>query len=273
MESSVRLPTAPEAAVLIAQITDLHLPEAVGTRVAGTDPDDGLRQVLDDMAGRLPRKPDLILATGDIADTGAPSAYLRFQQYMKALEVPVFGLPGNHDRPEVLFDMWRGHVPQWIDTPAWRIVLLDSTLPGEDAGRLGPRRLEGLRAALQGAPDHVLVVLHHHPVPVRSPWLDRCMLEDGGALFECFQDHGRVRAVLYGHVHQERDGWYRGMDGRAAGAPIRVLASPSTAFQFAPHTHEYQLDAAGPAYRWLLLHPDGTLDTAVEYVAAPGECP
>jgi len=260
--------TGPQESVLLVQITDLHLPEAEGSLVAGRDPDRGLREVLQALAGGLQLSPNLILATGDIADTGTRAAYVRFQRYMSALAAPVFGLPGNHDQPAVLFDVWRGHLPQWIDTPAWRIVMLDSTLAGKDAGRLGPERLSGLRTALESAPNYILVVLHHHPVPVCSPWLDRHMLQDAGALFECLEGHDRVRAVLCGHVHQEQDGWYH--PAGEMQRPIRVLASPSTAFQFAPRTREYVLDAAGPAYRWLLLHPDGSLDTAVEYLG--GHC-
>src|SRR5690606_6992992 len=96
------------------------------------------------------------------------------------------------------------------------------------------------------------------------------MLQDAGALLECIAHHDQVKALLCGHVHQEQDGWYRsmGMGPRARDSGIRVLASPSTAFQFMPRTHEYQLDAAGPAYRWLLLCSDGGLDTGVEYLAA-----
>jgi len=270
MESGVRLPAGPDGSVLLVQLTDLHLPEEAGALVAGVDTDHSLRKVLRSVADDLPRNPDFILATGDIADTGAASAYRRFRQSISAIEAPAFGLPGNHDLPAVLFDEWRGHVPEWIDTPAWRIILLDTTLPGEDGGRLGPQRLAGLHRALDGAPDHVLVVLHHHPVPVRSQWLDEYMLQDAAALFECIAKRDQVRALLCGHVHQEQDGWYRstGVGAWAPEATIRVLASPSTAFQFMPRTREYQLDAAGPAYRWLLLHPDGGLDTGVEYLAA-----
>ncbi len=270
MESGVRLPAGPDGSVLLVQLTDLHLPEQAGALVAGVDTDRSLHQVLRSVAHDLPRKPDFILATGDIADTGAASAYRRFRHSISAIEAPAFGLPGNHDLPAVLFDEWRGHVPEWIDTPSWRVVLLDTTLPGEDAGRLGPQRLAGLNQALDGAPDHALVVLHHHPVPVHSQWLDKYMLQDASALFDCIANHDRVRALLCGHVHQERDGRYRSVakGRRARDATIRVLASPSTAFQFMPRTREYQLDAAGPAYRWLRLHPNGGLDTGVEYLAA-----
>src|SRR5690606_5435695 len=128
MENALRLPAGPDGTVLVAQITDLHLPDRVGERVAGVDTDESLGKVLGVMRAGLPRRPDLILASGDIADTGAASAYRRFRQYMDETRTPAFGIPGNHDDPAALSDVWRGHLPQWVDTPNWRIVLLDSSL-------------------------------------------------------------------------------------------------------------------------------------------------
>src|SRR5690606_38082877 len=139
MDSVARLPAGSDGTVLVAQITDLHLPDQAGQRVAGVDTDESLQKVLAAMASNLPRPPDLFLASGDIADTGAVSAYRRFQRYMDETRTPAFGLPGNHDDSAALSSVWRGHMPRWIDTPKWRIVLLDSSLPSQDAGRLGPQ--------------------------------------------------------------------------------------------------------------------------------------
>lgn len=265
MDSDIALPAGPDGAFLIAQITDLHLAAHAATPVAGVNADDSLASVLKAMRSRLPRDPDIILATGDIADTGAASAYQRFKSYMQDTGIPAYGLPGNHDNPATLHEVWPRRLPRWIDTPAWRIVMLDTTLPGEDAGMLGPAALTELHQALASANTNILVVLHHHPVPVGSQWLDRHMLRDAEAFFDCLQESAGVRAVLCGHVHQELDGRYRAQhDGY--NAAIRIMASPSTAFQFAPHTKKYQLDTATPGFRWLLLHPDGHLDTQVHYL-------
>ena len=265
MDSDISLPAGPDGAFLIAQITDLHLPECAAEPVAGVNADHNLAAVLKAMQSRLPREPDIILATGDIADAGAISAYQRFKTYMNDTGIPAYGLPGNHDDPAALQEVWPRRLPRWIDTPAWRIVMLDTTLPGEDAGMLGPQALMDLHAALVGTHTNILVVLHHHPVPVGSQWLDRHMLLNAGAFFDCLQESAGVRAVLCGHVHQEIDGRYRGeQDGY--NAAIRILASPSTAFQFAPHTKEYRLGLAAPGFRWLHLHPDGTLHTQVHYL-------
>jgi Icc protein len=47
---------------------------------------------------------------------------------------------------------------------------------------------------------------------------------------------------------------------------VRLLATPSTCAQFLPNANEFAVDARPPAYRRLLLQPDGTLDTEVVWV-------
>ncbi|MCI2966196.1 3',5'-cyclic-AMP phosphodiesterase [Klebsiella quasipneumoniae] len=64
----------------------------------------------------------------------------------------------------------------------------------------------------------------------------------------------RVKHLLCGHIHQELDlDW----NGR------RMMATPSTCVQFKPHCANFTLDTVSPGWRWLELHPDGTLTTEV----------
>ncbi|MDB4542942.1 phosphodiesterase, partial [bacterium] len=66
-----------------------------------------------------------------------------------------------------------------------------------------------------------------------------------------------VRGVLWGHVHQEVDRLHN---------DVRLLASPSTCVQFAPGSPGFRADDQAPGYRWLDLHEDGTIATAVSRV-------
>ena len=64
--------------------------------------------------------------------------------------------------------------------------------------------------------------------------------------------------MLWGHVHQPFDQQRNG---------LRLLATPSTCFQFAPHSADFNVSNEAPGYRWLRLQPDGTLQTGVSRVA------
>ena len=142
----------------------------------------------------------------------------------------------------------------------WLLVMLDTTVPGRVDGHLAAGELARLSAELARHPDaQVLVCLHHHPVPHGSRWLDALMLDNAPALFAVLERHVGVRGLLWGHVHQALD-LHRG--------PWRLLATPSTCMQFAPGTDEFTVDDRPPAYRWLALGDDGSIDTGIEWVAA-----
>ena len=87
------------------------------------------------------------------------------------------------------------------------MIGLDSQLTGEDAGELGSEQLAWLddRLAVDPARSAVLF-LHHPPIAVGSPWVDRIGLLDAGALESVLARHPQVRAVITGHVHQEASG-------------------------------------------------------------------
>ena len=96
--------------------------------------------------------------------------------------------------------------------------------------------------------------LHHQPVPVGCEWLDEQMVADARAFFEVLGRFPHVRAVLWGHVHQELD---RRKDD------LRLLCSPSTCVQFLPGQEDFAVDTLAPGYRWLELEPDGNVRTGV----------
>ena len=91
-----------------------------------------------------------------------------------------------------------------------------------------------------------------------SEWLDGMGLADAAAFFAVVDRFPAVRAIVWGHVHQEFDGERNG---------VRLLAAPSTCVQFRPGTERYAKDRRAPGYRWLELRPDGTIVTAVRRVA------
>ncbi|MBN0856139.1 3',5'-cyclic-AMP phosphodiesterase, partial [Pseudomonas aeruginosa] len=85
-------------------------------------------------------------------------------------------------------------------------------------------------------------------------WLDQHSLRNAGALDSALSAWPRVKHLLCGHIHQELDlDW----NGR------RMMATPSTCVQFKPHCANFTLDTVSPGWRWLELHPDGTLTTEV----------
>lgn len=244
--------------VRVIQITDTHLFATAEQRLCGVQTADSLSRVLAHArAGQWP--PDAILATGDLSQDESPESYRRFVDAFSSLGAPVHSIAGNHDVPRRMVEMFVGsftvNLTRWADLGAWQAIMLDTSVPNDNAGELAATELEFLDSALRGNPDrHALVCLHHNPVPVGSAWLDTMQLRNSDAFFEVIDRFPHVRAILWGHVHQEFDG--RRKD-------VRLLGAPSTCFQFMPGSETFTLDTRPPGYRALTLNPDGTLDTTV----------
>jgi Icc protein len=66
-----------------------------------------------------------------------------------------------------------------------------------------------------------------------------------------------IRAVVYGHIHQELDFLREG---------VRYFCTPSTCIQFKPEVEDFALDDLSPAYRWFDLYSDGRIASGVERV-------
>lgn len=250
------------AAISIVQITDTHLGAEPNTPLVGMDTEDSLGAVLD-LVRRRSANLDLLLATGDLSDSGALDAYCRLRTYTRDLCEHQFWLLGNHDHAETLRKSAEDNVNLLrndIRIGSWQILMLNSQIPGEVGGRLGPRQQAILEQGLEHAAEaglHTLVCLHHQPQPVGSAWIDAQAVRDADEMFETVARFKGVKGVLWGHVHQEVD---YVCDG------VRMLATPSTCIQFAKHSDDFKIDDVPPGYRALRLLPSGEIETVVHRV-------
>lgn len=245
--------------VRLTHITDPHLYGGERELLRGIATLPSLEATLAN-ARRRDWPPDAVLVTGDLVQDD-PGGYAHFRRLLGALRLPVLCLPGNHDEPEAMrreLDCEPFVIGGAVDLGLWRIVLLDSTIPGSAAGRLSAQSLASLESALAAARQrHVLVCLHHHPVPMASRWLDRVGLQNAGEFFDIVDGHTNVRGIVWGHVHQSYDALRNG---------VRLLATPSTCAQFLPRSEQFAIDRMPPAYRTLELKADGSILTEVVWV-------
>ncbi|MEY3008175.1 MAG: 3,5-cyclic-AMP phosphodiesterase [Pseudomonadota bacterium] len=246
----------------IVQITDTHLGAEPNTPLVGMDTDDSLGAVLALVRARS-ANPNLLLATGDLSDRGALDAYFRLRTYTRDICEHQFWLLGNHDHAETLRKSAEENVNLLrndIRIGSWQILMLNSQIPGEVGGRLGPRQQAILEQGLEHAAEaglYTLVCLHHQPQPVGSAWIDSQAVRDADEMFETLVRYKGVKGVLWGHVHQEVDYLYEG---------VRMLATPSTCIQFAKHSDDFKIDDLPPGYRSLRLLPSGEIETVVHRV-------
>lgn len=206
---------------------------------------------------------DIAVVTGDLIQDDSAGAYAHFRESLATLGMPVHCLPGNHDVPALMRDALAEepfHYCRPIERAGWLIASVDSCVAGVAGGAISNReyeRLEHLIAASDA--EHVMVCLHHPPVPMNSKWLDTVGLKDGEEFLGRLANAGKVRLAIFGHVHQEYDADHHG---------IRIIATPSTCRQFAKGSETFAVDENPPAYRRITLNNDGSFDSDLVWVEA-----
>lgn len=239
--------------------TDTHLSGDAAATLRGVESLPALQAAIADARHRC-HQPDGVLLTGDLVQDD-PAGYRLIRQVFGGSTVPVMCLAGNHDLPDHMRAQLAGgpfKVGGEVEFGRWLVVLLDTWVEHDAGGRIGAGQLAHLREVLRSHRNqHVLICLHHHPIPMRSEWLDRVGLQDADEFLNVVGTHANVRGVLWGHVHQALDSFVGG---------VRFMASPATCAQFLPESDDFAIDDRPPGYRILELMPDGSIATEVVWL-------
>jgi len=231
---------------LLAQLSDPH----IGATWAGGGSVEGLAAAV---SAVREQRPDAVVVTGDLADHASDEEYRQFHELLAPLDAPYYLVPGNHDDRRAFNDA--GDPVQYsVDLGPLRLVVLDTTIPGDDAGALGPERLEWLDDELAAEPKQLtLVAMHHPPFLTGVPVWDAMGLAtaDREALGALIQRHRQIRRLVGGHFH-------RAVAGELAGCTALIAPSTYTQFElnFTSDGLEHSTDPPG-----FLLHAvvDGEL--------------
>jgi 3',5'-cyclic-AMP phosphodiesterase len=246
--------------VRIAQITDSHIFSDPLGCLLGLNTRDSFEAVCERVMQEEWR-PDAILATGDLSQDASPGSYQYLADYFKSMKIPTFWLPGNHDDPdtmELYLSNSRVFSAKQLLMGHWQIILLDSSARGKVHGKLAAKQLRFLERALKRYPDkHALVCLHHQPLPIGSRWLDQIGLVNADEFNEVIAKYSQVKAVLWGHVHQD---FHRRIN------QVQWIATPSSCVQFKPGSEDFSAGTEAPGYRYLNLYSDGRIDSLVHRI-------
>jgi 3',5'-cyclic-AMP phosphodiesterase len=242
----------------ILQLSDTHLYGDADGRLRGVATYFTVQSAL---RAALAASPDYraLLVTGDLVQDDA-DGYLRFRSVFGHIPRPVLCIAGNHDVPDAMRRELTGapfQIGGSFRADGWRIVMLDSFWNGHVGGRLTGDELARLDEELADERGHVMVCLHHHPISMGSRWLDPIGLDNYADFWRVIDAHANVRAIAWGHVHQEYHGERKG---------VRLFATPSTGAQFLPGSDTFAIDQRPPAYREFDLYADGGVASAVRWV-------
>lgn len=220
-------PQHPSPEHFILHISDTHFVADNELLHGSVDSDENLRQLFRDFV-KAQVKPEAIVFTGDLADTGRPDAYVRLRNMVEPvaeeLGAKIIWVMGNHDERSAfrsgLLDSDAGQesVDMVHDVNGLRIVALDSTVPGKHHGEISDEQLTWLAEVLATpAPHGTLIALHHPPVPSPLPIMAKFELREQNR-FEKVIEGTDVRGILAGHLHYSTFSSF-------GGAPVTVASA------------------------------------------------
>ena len=158
--------------MLVAQISDLHVAEGRGLAFNVADGALLLEKTVAHLA-LLPQKPDCVVVSGDISVNGQSGGYTLVAEALSTLAMPVYVLPGNHDRRENLVAGLGQYCPAdaavapylcySIEHFPLRLVFFDGTRPGSHSGHFDAPVAQWLEDTLAAQPQRPTLVFTHHP--------------------------------------------------------------------------------------------------------------
>lgn len=248
---------SPQAAPLrLLQLTDPHLFAEPAGRLLGITTRSSFEAVLA-LALEGHKQAHALILTGDLVHDESPAGYRYLRQTLEGTGLPYFCIAGNHDRRDLMNEhLGNAALEPFSIRPfySWNLIFLDSLDPGRNSGRLPLEQLAQLSDLLLVRKEPSVVFLHHHPTPIKSAWMDTMGAENGADLIRICERNTQVKAVVFGHIHQEFS---------SSQAGCQILGTPSTCIQFLPDSKDFALDDLPPGYRELTLYPDGRLTTHV----------
>lgn len=235
--------------MLIAQISDMHIKPPGELLYKRIDTAGFLERAVAHVNALDPR-PNIVLATGDLVDSGKAEEYALLRRLLAPLAMPVYLIPGNHDArdplraafPDHAYLPGSGFLQYVVEGLAVRLIALDTLVPGKGYGELCAERLDWLEARLGESNAPTVLFMHHPPFKCGIDFFDGYRLNFGGErLEELVRRHGNVERAMCGHVH-------RPIQMRWAGTMASI--APSTA-------HQATLDLKPDARLSMKMEPPG----------------
>ncbi len=255
----------------IVQITDLHILADENADLSGVNPIQSLNHVVENINSLSPQA-ELVIASGDLTDEGSPAAYHLLRKTLHELTCPVYVMAGNHDETEVM----RSELPgdnvfcqRQVDVGNWRLLLVNSKLPGSSCGFISDDEFAWLDKCLNSDIDRPVVLAMHH-TPLKLCATHSCQVENTDDFLAKVKNYKQVKGLLAGHTHNAVEQTFD---------QLTVMTTPSTMVQVTHNQTDampnhgqfwdyHRADNSKHGYRVVDLYADGKLETDVQWVAA-----
>jgi len=238
--------------MLLAQISDPHVVCDGELAYGRVDTPRLLARCVQRVLAQAPQ-PDAVVVTGDLSDHGSAAEYALLRALLAPLTMPVYLAVGNHDDRDELRRAFADHahlqgadgfVQYAVELGALRLLVLDTSQPGQEGGRLCATRLHWLERELRASRRPTIIAQHHPPFATGLTVMDGMGLADAAALARVLQRHRHVERIVCGHVHRTAHARFGGTTASICPSCAHQLGLdlvPGADIRFAHEPSGYQL--------------------------------
>ena len=241
----------------IVQISDCHLfadPNRQGYKQIA--PYHSLARVFSHVKKK---KPDLVIATGDISADKSAESYQHFISlwHDAGINCNCEVMAGNHDDLELMQEHFVepcfGQNKSWLQGANWQVHILNSKYAQGTKGFVNETELQALQLSLSKTPElRHLIAVHHHPIECNG-WMDRHEWLNRAEFMKVVAAHPQVNGVIYGHIHHASE--------QKIGACL-FMSAPSTCWQWAMQA-EFATSDELPGFRVIELSENGLINSEI----------
>lgn len=211
----------------LLHFSDTHLIAGDGNLYGGVSSDRYLKQIFSEVLDSGAR-PEAMIFTGDIADTGQAEAYRKIRTMAESVAeengAQIIWAMGNHDKREHFYTELLGEkasskpLDRVYDINGLRVIILDTSVPGHHYGEISQRQLNWLAKVLATpAKDGTILAMHHPPIPAVIASAVTVELRDQKNLEKVIAGSD-IRSIIAGHLHYSCSATF-------AGIPVSVASS------------------------------------------------
>ena len=242
----------------IIQITDLHPRCDKDYSVFDINTFQSARIIIDHIS-QVHKDLNALVISGDISDDETSESYSNLLELTDQIDTKIYLMPGNHDSiKEIKKCASIGKVKSelYFVDDNWIYFMFNTKKDNSPNGFLKQDEIDVFTDMLRKNEDkYFMIFLHHHPVEIGSPTMDKMIIENANILLDLIRKNKSIRGVSWGHIHNVFETNINN---------AKLFSTPSTCYQSKPRSETFTIDKKEkPGYRIIHFSSSGNLETKV----------
>tara|TARA_B100000614_G_C14512819_1_gene479293 strand:- start:273 stop:1019 length:747 start_codon:yes stop_codon:yes gene_type:complete len=242
----------------IIQITDLHLRSDKNYNAFEINTFQSAEMIISHIS-KQHRDIGALVISGDISDDETSESYSNLMEITDQINTEIYLMPGNHDSIEEIEKCAsnnRVNSELYFMRDNWVFFMFNTKKNNSPNGLLKQHEIDIFINMLRENSDKFFMIfLHHHPVKIGSPTMDKMIIENANILLELIEQYKSIRGVSWGHIHNVFETQLNN---------AKLFSTPSTCYQSKPKSKSFVIDEKEkPGYRIIHFSSSGELKTEV----------